>query len=114
MSQTEQKILELSKVYFDMHDEDINDDVLLLMVSSLIDYYKTLRCYPANYTDEMIEADVSRYFETRKTDVAMSLIPEMYGRIGAEGLSMLTDAGTSRFFAKSTLFHDVAPICEVI
>ena len=97
-----------------MIGEDITDDVLLLLISSLIDLYKTLRTYPSTYTDEMIEADVERYFKTRKTNIAMVILPDVYGRIGAEGLSMLTDAGTSRFFAKSTLFDDVTPICEVI
>lgn len=110
----EYEIIELARTYFKLHDEDIDDDILLLMVMSLIDYYKTLRSYPASYTNEMIDVDVHKYFSTRKTDIAMNLLPEMYGRMGAEGLSMLTDAGTSRFFAKSTLFHDVTPICEVI
>ncbi len=110
----EQEILELASSYFKMIEEDISDDILLLLIASLIDYYKTLRSYPSTYTKEMIEADVKKYFETRKTNIAMTVLPEMYGRIGAEGLSMLTDAGTSRFFAKSTLFSDVTPICEVV
>jgi hypothetical protein len=62
----------------------------------------------------MIEADVLRYFKRRKNNIAFDVIPEMYGRMGAEGLSMLTDAGTSRFWTKQTILTDVVPIVEVV
>lgn len=116
MNELEQEILEMTKSYFTLMDEDIREKegFLLLLVKSAIDQYKTLRRYPESYTDEMIEADVKRYFKARKTDVAMTVIPEMYGRIGAEGLALLTDAGTVRQFKNQTLFNDVTPICEVI
>lgn len=116
MYELEQEILEMTKSYFTLMDEDIKEKegFLLLLVKSAIDQYKTLRRYPESYTDEMIEADVKRYFKVRKTDVAMAVIPEMYGRIGAEGLSMITDAGTTRMYKNQAIFSDVTPICEVI
>lgn len=109
-----QEIFEMTKTYFGLMDKDIPDDFLMLLVQSVIDNFKNLRNYPEYYTDAMIDEDVIRYFTIRKSNVAMEIIPEMYGRIGAEGLSMLTDAGTSRFWTKSVLLHDVTPICEVI
>lgn len=110
----EQEILVLTKAYFKLMDEDISDDFLLLIVESVIDHYKSLRNYPSSFTDEMINADVNKYFRLRKNYIAGQVIPEVYGRIGAEGLSMLTDAGTSRFWAKNTLLNDVTPYCEVV
>ena len=104
----------MTKSYFKMIGEDLSDEIQLLLIRSLVDNYKAKRNYPKTYTQEMIDEDVNRYFEIRKSEIAMEIIPEMYGRVGAEGLSMLTDAGTSRFFAKSTLLHDVVPICEVV
>ena len=110
----EQELLELTKTYFKLMDEDISDEFLLLLVQAIIDSYKSKRNYPSFYTDDMIDADVEQYFGRRKSDVAMSLIPELYGRIGAEGLSMLTDAGTTRIYIKSVMLSDVTPICEVV
>lgn len=108
------EILECTKSYFTKMDEDITEDFQLSLIKSAIDWYKTIRNYPKTYTDEMIEADVIRYFSRRKNNLAFEVIPELYGRIGGEGLSMLTDAGTSRFWTKSTIFNDVLPICEVV
>lgn len=110
----EEEILSMTKSYFKMVGEDLSDEIQLLLIRSLIDNYKAKRAYPAFYTQEMIDEDVNRFLEIRKSEIAMEIIPEMYGRVGGEGLSMLTDAGTSRFFAKSTLLHDVVPICEVV
>ena len=110
----EQELLELTKTYFELMDEDISDEFLLLLVQSIIDSYKSKRNYPAYYTDEMIDAEVEQYFSLRKANVAMELIPELYGRIGAEGLSMLTDAGTTRMWKNSIVLSDVTPICEVV
>ena len=95
-------------------DNHIDEDFILLLINSIIDNYKNLRNYPASYDDEMIEADVLRYFNRRKANIANEIIPEMYGRMGAEGLSMLTDAGTTRMWTKQTILSDVTPICEVI
>ena len=114
MGELEQEILVLTKSYFEMMDEDISEDFQLLLIKSSIDHYKNLRNYPDYYTDEMIEDDVLRYFSRRKTNIAMEVIPEIYGRFGAEGLALLTDAGTVRQFKNSAIFRDVTPICEVI
>jgi len=114
MDELEQEILELTKTYFEHMDEDISDSFLLALVKSVTDHYKTLRNYPESYTDEMIEQDVARYFSLRKSYIAFEIIPELYGRLGGEGLSMLTDAGTTRIWKNSVVLHDVVPICEVV
>ncbi len=108
------EIFELTKTYFQMMDEDLSDDFIKLLVASLIDEYKTRRAYPSTYTAEMIQKDVDRYFSLRKSNVAMKLIPEEYGRIGAEGLSMLTDNTVTRMWKNSVILNDVVPICEVV
>lgn len=110
----EQEILKLTKIYFAQMDEDISEDFQKMLIRAVIDNYKNLRNYPASYTEGMIDADVERYFERRMNNIAFEIIPEMYGRIGAEGLSMLTDAGTTRMWKNMTILHDVTPICEVI
>lgn len=110
----EEEILSMTKSYFKMVGEDLSDEIQILLIRSLIDNYKAKRAYPAFYTQEMIDADVNRFLEIRKSEIAMEIIPEMYGRVGGEGLSMLTDAGTTRMWKNSTLLHDVVPICEVV
>ena len=110
----EEEILSMTKSYFKMIGEDLSDEIQLLLIRSLIDNYKAKRAYPAFYTQEMIDEDVNRFLEIRKSEIAMEIIPEMYGRVGGEGLSMLTDAGTTRMWKNSTLLHDVVPICEVV
>lgn len=110
----EEEILSMTKSYFKMVGEDLSDEIQLLLIRSLIDNYKAKRAYPAFYTQEMIDEDVNRFLEIRKSEIAMEIIPEMYGRVGSEGLSMLTDAGTTRMWKNSTLLHDVVPICEVV
>lgn len=114
MDELRDELLELSQTYFNKMDEDFDRDFVSLLIDSAIDQYKALRAYPESYNDEMIEADVMRYFGRRKANVAFDVIPELYGRVGSEGLSMLTDAGTTRMWTQSKIFSDVAPICEVI
>ena len=110
----EKEILALTKKYFELVDEDISVDFQMQLINAVIDKYKNLRNYPDWYTDDMIDADVERYFERRKTDIAFEIIPELYGRIGAEGLSMLTDAGSTRMWVHKVILDDVTPICEVV
>lgn len=109
-----QDILDMAKAYFDFIEEEINDSFIVLLINSLVDGYKNARCYPSSYTDEMIEDDVEAYFSRKKTHVAMYVIPEMYGRIGAEGLSSLTDAGTVRNWLPLSALSGVTPIAEVV
>lgn len=109
-----EEILEIARLYFTEIGENLSDEFIFSLINSLIDYYKVLRNYPDAYTDEMIEADVNRYFSRRKNNVAMEILPEMYGRIGGEGLAMMVDAGTTRYWKNMTILNDVTPICEIL
>ena len=110
----EAEILELALAYFEKIDGDFTEDFVEIIVKAAIDEYKMRRAYPPSYTDEMIEADVERYMSRHKNYIAYEVIPELYGRVGGEGLSMLTDAGTTRMWKNNTLYNDVVPICEVV
>ena len=114
MGELVQEIVNMSIAYFAGLDEDFSSEYITLIANSSIDEYKAHRAYPPYYTDEMIEKDVLRYFTLHKSYIAMQVIPEIYGRMGGEGLAMLTDAGTTRMWKNSTLFNDVVPICEVV
>lgn len=107
-------IIAMSKVYFDQVGEEISEEFIALLLQSLIDEYKLLRNYPVSYTEDQIEDDVERYFDGRKTNIALSVMPQVYGKIGAEGLASLTDAGTTRNWSGVHHLADVVPICEVI
>lgn len=108
------EILECVSVYFKQTGEKLDDDFAFLLIESLIDEYKSKRNYPTYFTDEQISADVAAYFACKKTFFAMKVIPAMVGKIGAEGLSSLSDNGVSRVFAEDAYFSDVIPYCEVL
>lgn len=108
------EILEGVSVYFEQTGEKLDDDFVLLLIESLMDEYKAKRNYPAYFTDEQIAADVTAYFGRKQNYFAMKVIPAMVGKIGAEGLSSLSDNGISKVFETDTYFSDVIPYCEVL
>lgn len=108
------EILESVSAYFKQTGEKLDDDFVLLLIESLMDEYKARRNYPAYFTEEQISADVTAYFARKKTYFAMKVIPAMVGKIGAEGLSSLSDNGVSRVFASECYFSEVIPYCEVL
>lgn len=107
-------IMDSATVYFKQTGEDFSNDFLLLLVDALIDEYKGKRQYPVCFTDEQIEMDVERYFSRKKTYFAMSVIPEMVGRIGAEGQKTHSENGIDREWNPEAYLSDVIPYCEVI
>lgn len=109
-----EEILDSIEVYFKQTGEKIDDDFALMLIESLVDEYKGKRNYPDYFTDEQIAADVITYFTRKKTYFAMKVIPAMIGKIGAEGLSSLSDNGVSRVFTEDMHFSDVVPYCEVL
>lgn len=114
MQEIKGSIVENALIYFETTGESISDEFLLLLVDSLVDEYKSKRNYPAYFTEEQIEADVAAYFKRKKSYFAMKVIPAMVGKIGAEGLSSLSDNGISKVFETDTYFSDVIPYCEVL
>lgn len=107
-------IVNSALTYFSNTGENVSDELLLLFVEALVDEYKGKRQYPAYFTDEQIEADVVRYFGRKKIYFAMKAIPEMVGRIGAEGLHSLSDNQVNRVWNIATYLADVIPYCEVL
>lgn len=114
LDKIKEEILENAQTYFKTTGETVDDNFLLLLISSLFDEYKARRNYPAYFTNKQIEADVKSYFVRKKAYFAMKVIPAMIGKIGAEGLSSLLDNGVSRVFAADGYFYDVIPYCEVL
>lgn len=109
-----ENIVENALIYFETTGESISDEFLLLLVDSLMDEYKAKRNYPAYFTEEQIDADVASYFNRKKSYFSMKVIPAMVGKIGAEGLSSLSDNGISKVFESDAYFSDVIPYCEVL
>ena len=114
MQMIKESIIENTLIYFDTTGESISDEFLLLIVDSLMDEYKAKRNYPGYFTEEQVDADVSAYFKRKKSYFSMKVIPAMIGKIGAEGLSSLSDNGISKVFESDTYFSDVIPYCEVL
>ena len=109
-----ESIVENTLVYFDTTGESISDEFLLLLVDSLMDEYKAKRNYPGYFTEEQIDADVAAYFNRKKTNFAMKVIPAMVGKIGAEGQVSHSENGISRTWETDACFFDVIPYCEVL
>lgn len=114
MQMMKESIIENALIYFDTTGEAISDEFLLLLVDSLMDEYKAKRNYPGYFTEKQIDADVAAYFNRKKAYFSMKVIPAMVGKIGAEGLSSLSDNGVSKVFESDTYFSDVIPYCEVL
>lgn len=109
-------IFEAAQAYFDNTGETVSDELLRLLVDSVIDQYKTQRNYPDGVTDEAIDADVTRYFSRKKNYIATTVIPAMFGKIGAEGQSALIDNQVSRYWANEAFpvyLPDVVPYCDI-
>lgn len=109
-----ENIVESAIVYFTQTGEKFSDDFLSILVDSLVDEYKGKRQYPAYFTDEQIEVDVTRYFNRKKTYFAMRAIPEIVGKIGAEGQKTHSENGINREWNPEAYLADVIPYCEVI
>ena len=114
MDTIKNEIIEAAESYFKLMGETVSTDMIELLVNAYIDGYKNYRDYPDDYTDEMIDSDVARYIKRRKGDIAGQIIPEMVGKLGAEGVYNLSDNQAVRTFFSNKYYYDVTPICEVI
>ena len=114
----EAEILEAVQIYLSFTGEAENFDVefLSLIISSVIESYKQQRCYPDDTEDEVIEADVNRYFSMKKSYVTTQVIPAILGKVGGEGLTSIIDNQTSRYWKTDfpVYLPDVVPYCEVV
>ena len=82
-------------------------DILLIKTNNAYKEIQRSRRYPSDYTDEMISADMERYF-TEIYNLAMY----DYNMRGAEGQSIINENGEYRSFVKRVeLLKGVLPIC---
>lgn len=113
----ETEILQAVQTYLAFTGEIVDDGFLSLLISSVIDAYKTQRHYPDGMTDEEIDADVEKYFSMKKAVIATQTIPAILGKVGAEGQSALIDNQVSRYWGNKDFpvyLPDVVPYCEVV
>jgi len=113
----ETEILAAVQTYLKYTGETVDSDFLSLLVQSVIESYKQQRRYPAGTAEEVIAADVERYFSNKKSVVATQVIPAILGKVGAEGQSALIDNQVSRYWANEAFpvyLPDVVPYCEVV
>ena len=111
----ENQIVEQAMAYFAfMKEDEVTRDLVRLLVKSLEDEYRIKRNYPRSYDEDMVNADMRAYFRNRTSNIALKVIPNMYGRFGAEGLTMLIDNQIERTWEKEDWLFDVTPLCEVV
>lgn len=113
----ETEILAAVQTYLTYTGETVDGEFLLLLVRSVIESYKQQRRYPDGMDEEMINADVNKYFANKKTIIATQTIPAILGKVGAEGQSALIDNQVSRYWGNETFpvyLPDVTPYCEVV
>lgn len=108
------RIVEGAQKYFEQSGEKLVDGFLPVIVDSLFDEYKVIRRFPDYFTQEQIDLDVMRYFNRKWGYIALKVIPMVYGKIGAEGLTSLTDNQVTRTWSTESHFPDVVPYCEVV
>ena len=115
----EQEILSLAKGYLE-YTSDLNevppDSVLLILIDRVIGDYKEQRNYPDGLSQELIDADVEKYFGMKKGYVAADVIPAMIGKIGSEGQYSLVDNQVSKNwkYPFTVYLPDVVPYCGVV
>jgi hypothetical protein len=124
MADIKVEIIEMTETYLTFSGEwakytaDIGasavEDFLGLLIDTLISDYKLKRAYPSSWTEDMISADVERYFSMKKTVIASQIIPAMIGKVGGEGLTHLLDTEINRSWSSLPYLNDVLPICGVV
>ena len=113
----ETEILTAVQTYLTYTGETVSEGFLSLLISSVIDAYKTQRNYPDGMSEEAITADVNKYFSRKKNVIATQVIPAILGKVGAEGHSALIDNQVSRYWGNKDFpvyLPDVVPYCEVV
>ena len=113
----EMEILTAVQTYLKYTGETVDEEFLFLLVQSVIEAYKQQRRYPDDMDEAVIQADVNKYFTSKKSVIAAQTIPAMLGKIGAEGQSALIDNQVSRYWGNETFpvyLPDVVPYCDVV
>lgn len=109
-------ILEDAMTYFTFTGEEVDSAFLQLLINAVVDGYKAQRNYPEELADEVIDADVTRYFTRKRTYIATQVIPAVLAKVGAEGISLLIDNQVTKDWKGNNpmLLPDVVPYCGVV
>ena len=90
------------------NEPTFNADVLKAKINSAIREVRGLRKYPADYTEEQIESDLSNYYSNIRNVALYD-----YNMIGAEWESNHNENGISRSFVdRKSLFYGIMPIAK--
>ena len=91
-------------------DDAFNEDILVIKVKNAVREVKRKRNYPANYTADMIEADLENYY-----DVIHDLALYEYNKSGAEGQSLHSEDDVQRsWVSKDDLLKGVHAFVSVL
>ncbi len=101
-------IQDYTKVYLETSNETISDGYISMLIDMLVEKYIDVKSYPSTWSQQDIEDDVTDYFESHSARIA-SKIPEIYGRMGAEGEISHNENGINRSFGNASPLYDAFP-----
>lgn len=89
---------------------NVDADMLSEIVDSAINEIETIRNYPSDYTEDMIQSDMSRFYNN-----VYELALYDFNQIGAEGETGHTENGITRQYKdRNACLKGVRPISAVI
>jgi len=95
-------------IYTTESGEAISQPMVLMIIDMLVQKYVAVRSYPTYWTDVQIRDDVTNYFESHLPQIALK-IPEIVGRMGAEGETSHSENSISRTYAHGDVLYDALP-----
>lgn len=110
MDEMQTELIEDLTAELTITDACFNSDLLTVKVKNAIKDVKRARNYPSSYTDEMINADIVRYYAQAR---AIALYD--YNQVGAENEESHSENNISRsFLDRNKLFAGITPFSRVI
>jgi len=89
-------------------DGVLDENMLLRKIDGAIREVKSARNYPSSYTEEMIDADMGKFYMNIKRIALYD-----YNQIGIEGQSVSSENGESRTFVnRNSLFYGIIPFAN--
>lgn len=105
---TVKRIKNFVKVYTEASGETISDEMVSLVIEMLIEKYASIKSFPADWENFEISDNVNDYFDNNSIKIALK-IPEIIGRMGAEGETSHSENGVSSTFAHADPLYDAFP-----
>ena len=108
MEEMEEELIEDLTIELSISDADFNTDLLTQKVKNALREVKTARNYPASYTDDMIDADLKRYYSQTR-----SIALYDYNKVGADFEDSHSENGISYSFSeRDKLFAGIIPLAR--